>query len=456
MHIALMTVALRRENDLLPARQRARQIAQLLGFSLGDSTRITTAVAEIARNALVYGGGGTVTFFIDDELHGSPALVVHVTDQGPGVVNLDKILAGQYGSTTGMGLGITGSRALMDRFQIETAAGAGTRVAMSKVLPRSAPPVGPAEIARLTDELTTRSDGSPLGELQLQTQELLRALDEITQRQGEVERLRVVADDARARAESAQIVAERSLVVQERFMALTTHEIRTPLNAMMGYLELLEMGLDGALSEHQRDYFHRVRRACRHLAGITNDFLVMAKGEAGQLNVARHVGPARLAISEAAALVAPQAAARTVEITLIESVERIKYLGDSDRVRQILVNVLGNAVSFAPVGGRIRITTARVDAPPVGGHLVGGPWCTVRIEDSGPGIAPDKLPLVFEPFAQVTAGQSGRVGTGLGLTVSRQLALLMDGDLTVEGSGGIDGGAAFTLWLADGGTLASG
>ena len=451
MRLPLMTVALRRENDLLLARQRARQITQLLGFSTGDSTRITTAVAEIARNALGYGRGGTASFFVDGEQHGLQALVVVIADKGSGIANLDTILAGKYGSSTGMGIGITGSRALMDRFQIETAAGAGTRVVMSKMLPRSAPRVGTAEIARLTDSLTARGDGSPFGELQLQNQELLLALDEITRRQAEVERLSVVAEDARARAEDAQLVAERSVVVQERFMALTTHEIRTPLNAMLGYLELLDMEIHPALNEKQIGYFERVRRACRHLVGVTNDFLDMSKGEAGHLQVARHAGVARLAISEAAALVAPQAAARTVEITLTEATKRIMYLGDSDRVRQVLVNVLGNAVSFTPAGGSIRVSAAVVDEPPAGSTLVGGPWCTIRIEDSGPGIPPDKLPRVFEPFVQVaSASQSGRKGTGLGLTVSRQLALLMGGDLIAEGSAGIDGGAAFTLWLAEG------
>jgi signal transduction histidine kinase len=445
-----MTVALRRENDLLLARQRARQLTQLLGFSTGDSTRITTALAEIARNALTYGRGGTVAFVIEDEQHGAQALAVHVTDEGPGIADLETILSGKYGSTTGMGVGITGSRALMDRFQIETTPGKGTRVRMSKLLPTTAPRVGSAEIARLTDALTARGDGSPFGELQLQNQELLQALEEITRRQAEVERLGVVAEHARLRAEEAQLVAERSVAVQERFMALTTHEIRTPLNAMLGYLELLDMELKTTLDEKQAGYFTRVERACKHLVGITNDFLDMAKGEAGHLQVARHPGAARLAISEAAALVAPQAAARSVEITFTETVERIKYLGDADRVRQVLINVLGNAVSFTPPGGTIRVTASRVEDPLAGSTLVGGPWCAIRVEDSGPGVPPEKVSHVFEPFVQIAGAQGGRRGTGLGLTVSRQLALLMGGDLTVEGSAGIDGGAAFTLWLADG------
>jgi signal transduction histidine kinase len=451
MRIPLITVALRRENDLLFARQRARQITQLLGFSTGDSTRITTALAEIARNALVYGRGGTVTFSIEDEQHGSQALGLQVVDEGPGIASLDTILAGGYGSQTGMGLGITGSRALMDRFQIESAPGTGTRVRMSKLLPRSAPRVGTADIARLTDALVARGDGSPFGELQLQNQELLSALDELTRRQAEIERLNLVAEEARDRAEAAQLIAERSVAVQERFMALTTHEIRTPLNAMLGYLELLDMELRAVLTEKQAGYLERVQRACKHLVGVTNDFLDMAKGQAGHLQIERHAGAARHAISEAAALVAPQAAARAVEITLAETTERVMYLGDSDRVRQVLVNVLGNAVSFTPSGGSIRVTAARADDPPAGSELVGGPWCAIRVEDSGPGIPPDKLSRVFEPFLQVASvSQGGRRGTGLGLTVSRQLALLMGGDLTAEASGGIGGGAAFTLWLADG------
>ena len=187
----------------------------------------------------------------------------------------------------------------------------------------------------------------------------------------------------------------------------------------------------------------------KHLMGVTNDFLDMAKGEAGHLQVARDTGAARHVISEAASLVAPQAAARTVEITLAETTERIMYLGDIDRVRQVLVNVLGNAVSFTPEGGRVRVIAACRAAGPAATHLSGGLWCTIRIEDSGPGIPEEKLPYVFEPFVQVSSGsKAGRKGTGLGLTVSRQLALLMGGDLTAEGSSGIDGGAAFTLWLA--------
>src|SRR5205085_663587 len=118
-------------------------------------------------------------------------------------------------------------------------------------------------------------------------------------------------------------VAERSLVVRERFMALTTHELRTPIAAIIGYLDLLDMELASAFSPKQHDYFNRLRRAGNHLLGLTNDFLDMAQGDAGRLRVADHDGPARHVMSEAAALVTPQAVARDVSVQLTETSEMV-------------------------------------------------------------------------------------------------------------------------------------
>src|SRR5207237_432721 len=104
-----------------------------------------------------------------------------------------------------------------------------------------------------------------------------------------------------------------------------------------------------------------------------------------------------------------------------------------------------NAVSFTPPGGTVAVIAEHVDRAPDGIPLAGGPWCTIRVEDMGPGIPADKLGHVFEPFVQLSSdGQATRQGSGLGLTVSRQLALLMGGDLTVGSTGT---GAVFTLWL---------
>lgn len=444
----ILSVAIRREDDLLIARQRARQISAFLRFSDGDIARITTALSEITRNALEYGGGGTATFTVERQALDREDLVIRVVDQGKGIVDVGAILAHDFKSRTGMGIGIKGSRALMDGFRITSTVDGGTAVVMSKRLPWSSTKFGARELARLTGELATANAATPLGELQLQNQALLKSLQEITERQTEIERLAVIAASARERAESAQLVAERSLVVRERFMALTTHELRTPIAAIIGYLDLLDMELASSISSKQQEYFKRLRRAGDHLLGLTNDFLDMAQGDAGRLRVAAHDGTARHVMSEAAGLVMPQAVARDVTVDLTETSDAVMYLGDSDRIRQILVNLIGNAVSFTAKGSTVRIIASRIDAPPVEVALTGGPWCVIRIEDAGPGIPHDKLAHVFEPFVQLTtAGQTTRKGSGLGLTVSRQLALLMGGELTAENSGR---GAVFALWLPEG------
>jgi signal transduction histidine kinase len=375
----ILSIAIRREEDLLIARQRARQIAQFLGFSEGDATRMTTALSEIARNALEYGGGGTATFTIERQALDGEDLVIRVIDRGKGIADLGAVFAAGFKSQTGMGIGIKGSRALMDAFRIIPTAGGGTTVVMAKRLPWSSTKFGPHQLARLTSELATASAATPLGELQVQNQALLKSLQEITERQAEIERLAVIAASARERAEAAQLVAERSLVVRDRFMALTTHELRTPIAAIIGYLDLLDMELATSFSTKQQDYFNRLRRAGNHLLGLTNDFLDMAQGDAGRLRVAKHDGTARHAMSEAAALVMPQAVARDVTMHLAETSDAVMYLGDCDRIRQILINLIGNAVSFTAKGSTVRIIASHVDAPPAGTALTGGPWCVIRV-----------------------------------------------------------------------------
>src|SRR5580698_5357534 len=131
----ILTLAIGCERDTVAARQRARQIARLLGFEAQDQTRISTAVSEIARNAFNYAGGGRVEYSIEGRT--SPQLfIVQIRDSGPGVRDLESILEGRYKSSTGMGMGILGARRLMDQFQIDSAPGLGTTVWLKKLLPR--------------------------------------------------------------------------------------------------------------------------------------------------------------------------------------------------------------------------------------------------------------------------------------------------------------------------------
>src|SRR5262245_13759651 len=184
MSIRLMTVAIRHEQDVVAARQRARQISGLLGFEAQDQARIATAVSEIARNAFRYAGGGEVEFGVEGE-RAPQLLSIQVKDSGPGIADLETVLSGRYRSPTGMGLGIIGSRRLMDHFAVRSKPGA-TSVLLQKLLPDTAQVVSKADAGRIAGFLATAGGQTPIDEVQQQNRELMRSLSDLRERQEEI------------------------------------------------------------------------------------------------------------------------------------------------------------------------------------------------------------------------------------------------------------------------------
>jgi len=252
----------------------------------------------------------------------------------------------------------------------------------------------------------------------------------------------------RAKADSANEVRTEVLTTM-------SHEIRTPLNAIVGYAELLELGLAGPLTQKQREYVSRLRLSGAHLVGLVNDVLDLAKADAGKLLMAGE--KAAIASAIATAVATTQQAADTAQVRIVDAASSsaeanggASYVGDERRVRQILINLVANAIKFTPPGGKVTLSCGAVDESPIGTHLVGdGPWAFIRVADTGAGVSPDQQSAVFEPFVQADGGFArSKGGTGLGLTISRRLARLMGGDLILEpGSRETISGAVFTLWL---------
>jgi PAS domain S-box-containing protein len=193
----LLTTEIRTEEDLVLVRQRARQIGGLLGLTAQDQTRIATAVSEVARNAFQYAAGGRASFGIEGET--PAALVIRVTDNGPGIADVDAVLSSRFKSNSGLGMGIVGAKLLVDRFQLASAPGKGTTVELAKTLPKAAPVPTPAILARIAEELARRVDPSPMEEVRHQNQELLQALADARQA---AERLQEQLDFTRAMAGS--------------------------------------------------------------------------------------------------------------------------------------------------------------------------------------------------------------------------------------------------------------
>ena len=244
MTIRLVTVAVRDEQDVVSARQRARQIARLLGFETQDQARVATAVSEIVRNAFRYAGGGDVEFSIEGE-RPPQLLSVQVRDQGRGIEQLETILAGTYRSSTGMGLGIVGSRRLMDHFSIKSTPH-GTTIVLQKLLPESAAFVTPAQAARIAASLQAEAASSPIEEVQQQNRELLRALQELREQQDKVLSVNRELEDTNrgvvalyAELEERADFLRRADETKSRFLSNLSQECRTPLNSIRALTRIL-------------------------------------------------------------------------------------------------------------------------------------------------------------------------------------------------------------------------
>jgi signal transduction histidine kinase len=237
------------------------------------------------------------------------------------------------------------------------------------------------------------------------------------------------------REHAARAAAEASNRAKSRFLATMSHELRTPLNAISGYTELLEMGIQGELTEGQREYLDRIRASQQHLLGLINDILDFARLEAGRLDYHPAVFPVAPLVAEVQGMVEPQASEKGLVLRRGHRAPDATVLADPDRARQILLNLVHNAIKFTPPGGAVTVSW----------HLDGS---VVRIEvaDTGPGIPAEHLASVFEPFVQLDSELNRQApGTGLGLAISRELARSMGGDLTATSEPGK--GSVFRLSL---------
>jgi PAS domain S-box-containing protein len=212
---------------------------------------------------------------------------------------------------------------------------------------------------------------------------------------------------------------------KSEFLASMSHELRTPLNAIIGYSELLGEGISGPVTPGQQEQLLRVRASASHLLGLIDEVLSFSRMEAGHEQVAPGDVDVASLFADALALVRPMAEAKQLPLIIETAGADIRLYTDALKVRQILVNLLTNAVKFTDAG------SVTLSARPDGDDVV------FDVRDTGIGIAPANLASIFEPFWQVVQSASRRVGgTGLGLSVTRRLAHLLGGDVSVESTPG--------------------
>ena len=436
---ALLTVALHYEQDVVIARQRARQVAGLIGFDSQDQTRIATAVSEIARNAYRYAGGGKVEFRLEGE-SAPQVLLVRVRDAGPGIKDLDHVLSGQYRSQTGMGIGIRGVHRLMDQVDIHTSAGAGTDVVLKKILPPRAPLVTQPDLARLTTELATRAPVGAYEELQNQNRELVRALGELRERQDDLLRLNHELEDTNrgvvalyAELDEKADHLRRADEMKSRFLSNMSHEFRTPLNSVQALSQLLLDRVDGDLTSEQEKQVSLIAKAAGDLASLVNDLLDLAKIEAGKIDVRPTEFCVANLFSALRGMLRPLLPGESLRLVFDEPPPSLVLVTDEGKISQILRNLISNAIKFTEQG------EVRVYAEICGdGRLV-----RFGVDDTGIGISPEDQVRIFDEFTQVPNHLQNRVkGTGLGLPLCRRLAHLLGGDVQVQSELGV--GSKFT------------
>jgi signal transduction histidine kinase/CheY-like chemotaxis protein len=442
MNARLLMVAIAAETDIVLVRKRTRALAEMVGFEAQDQTRITTAVSEIARNAFEYAGGGQVEFRLSGD-QVPQSFIITVRDRGPGIADLPAVLSGDHKSATGMGIGLLGAQRLMDQLTVESKLGAGTTVRLTKSLPPRAPLVTPSVLRRITEKLAADGPPDAMAEIRRQNQEILVQMDQLRTRQEELERLNQELQDTNRgvvalyaeldeRAEHLRHADE----LKSKFLSHMSHEFRTPLNSILALSRLLLDRSDGDLTQEQETQVRFVRKAAEDLTELVNDLLDLAKVEAGKTVVMPSMFTAIELFGALRGMLRPLLVGDAVALVFDDPVGVPPLDTDEGKVSQILRNFISNAIKFTE-RGEVRVWATRDEAADT---------VTFSVRDTGIGIAPADVELIFQEFGQVAHRLQTRVkGTGLGLPLAKKLAELLGGSIAVESTPGQ--GSTFSVTL---------
>ena len=429
-------IYVRREADIVAVRDRVRRLARDMGFDATTQIKITTAVSELTRNIYEYAEAGAITLAVAERADGATGLQLTARDDGPGMDEhvVRAILRGSYRSPSGLGVGLAGTRRLMDEFELDSAPGAGTRVTVIKWLP---PASGVRErIEELRAHFTAADDESAVEELARQNRDLLAVLAELEEKRTELERVNQELSRTNEELNEANASLREVAAMKEEFLALTTHDLRSPLTVISGVINFFTSGRLGELTPEQQHMVAMMERNTQSLIELVNDLLDAAKLDSGTLTL--DLADVRLAdvFAELRETMTPLAREKGLTLTtdLPENLPPVR--ADRNKLCRVLVNLLSNAVKFTPRGGRVTLAAAPA----------GDDGLRIAVTDTGVGIPPEDLARLFDKYEQARSRATrSEKGTGLGLYITKQLVELHGGEIHVESEVGKGSTFSFTL-----------
>jgi signal transduction histidine kinase len=420
-------------------RDRVRRLAREMGFDSTTQIKITTAVSEVTRNIYEYAKQGAITLSLAER---GPDIGIQITarDDGPGIddATLKAILRGSYQSASGLGVGLAGTRKLMDEFDLQTGEGEGTRVTVVKWLPRAHASEMGSGVEELREALSDELDDSALEELQRQNRDFVAILEELEEKRTELERVNTELGATNRELNEANAKLRELSEMKEEFLALTTHDLRSPLTVISGVISFFTSGRLGELTPEQKNMVAMMERNAQSLIELVNDLLDASKLESGTMRLEIASIDLRGLIDELRETMEPLVREKGLKMEEALPADLPLVEADRPKLRRILVNLVSNAIKFTSKGGQVTVRAVREDGA-----------VRISVSDTGVGIAPEDVKLLFDKYEQARSRATrGEKGTGLGLYITKQLVELHGGEIKVESELGKGSTFSFTLPVA--------
>lgn len=440
----IIKIGINSDPDVVILRQRARQISSLLGFGTQDQVRIATAVSELSRQVCRHKTNGFAEFGLEDNMPGTTLIIKIKNIAG------DRREASTISTTglpdalpnNGFEEALISAHRLMDACEVNHDSDQILTVTLRKRLPATIQ-LTQSKFAELSERLASSPLINTYSEVQLQNQELLTTLAELREKQDDLLALTQELEDTNrgvvALYAEIEEKAERLRTADElksRFLSNTSHELRTPLSSIRALSRLLLDRIDGDLTVEQEKQVGFIAKAANDLSELVNDLLDLAKIESGKIDI--NCTPFSVAnlFSALRGMMRPLVFDSKVEFIIEDPPATLEMYSDEGKVAQILRNFLSNALKFTEQG-EVRMSVHEDNE---------NQFLRFTVSDTGIGIAPENIQLVFEEFSQIENPlQKKAKGTGLGLPLCRKLAALLGGRVEMTSKEGV--GSAFSLLL---------